>query len=364
MVVFAMLKVMSLTLLVTLVRGQGQDAAVTPGSRGAAVVNSVVNRIRSNCIFSDDRLFLRRTAYVMSRDGREPFTYRGGFHGGIWQVSKAMFLSTKNCSQPTLVEACNNISSSLQIQWPSTTWSDLRKPLYSGLAAALYTLKTLGSEDMLGNISSQAPIWSQMYNNRLASEYVTKAAQTPVFDCKDKLDVAFILDSSGSVSSSDFGLMKEFAASVVDVMNVSVDAVRVADVVYSSNVLVHFDFDDYTTKAGVEAAFRSTRYIGWGTDTALALNKTREILYDAGRGARQNVKKVAVLVTDGDSDSFILTTDAGKHLKQVRGCGVSIMARETTSSAYLFGSARIFGVSQTVAAGASKYLWDVGFHRE
>ncbi|XP_076468974.1 synaptoporin-like [Babylonia areolata] len=34
------------------------------------------------------------------------------------------------------------------------------------------------------------------------------------------------------------------------------------------------------------------------------------------------------------------------------------MARETTSSAYLFGSARIFGVSQTVAAGASKYLWD------
>ncbi|XP_076443984.1 uncharacterized protein LOC143282269 [Babylonia areolata] len=43
---------------------------------------------------------------------------------------------------------------------------------------------------------------------------------------------------------------------------------------------------------------------------------------------------------------------------------VSIMARETTSSAYLFGSARIFGVSQTVAAGASKYLWDVGFHRE
>ncbi|XP_076461703.1 uncharacterized protein LOC143294156 [Babylonia areolata] len=33
------------------------------------------------------------------------------------------------------------------------------------------------------------------------------------------------------------------------------------------------------------------------------------------------------------------------------------MARETTSSAYLFGSARIFGVPQTVAAGASKYLW-------
>ncbi|XP_076455177.1 uncharacterized protein LOC143289866 [Babylonia areolata] len=314
MVVFAMLKVMSLTLLVTLVRGQGQDATVTPGSRGVEVVNSVVNRIRSNCIFSDDRLFLRRTAYVMSRDGHDPATYRSGFHGGIWQVSETMFLSTKNCYQPALVNACNNISSSLQIHWPSTTWSDLRKPLYSGLAAALHTLKTLGTLDMPGNIGSQAPIWAQMYGP-LPSEYITKAAQTPVFDCKDKLDVAFILDSSGSVSYFDFMLMKQFAASVVDVMNVSANAVRVADVVYSSNVSVHFDFDDHTTKAAVKTAFLNTPKFSMLTNTALALDKTREILYDAGRGARQNVKKVAVLVTDGWSNSFTQTTNAGKLLK-------------------------------------------------
>ncbi|XP_076454779.1 uncharacterized protein LOC143289621 [Babylonia areolata] len=314
MVVFEMLKVMSLTLLATLVRGQGYDAAVTSGSRGAAVVNSVVNRIRSNCIFSDDRMFLRRTAYVMSRDGRDNATYRHGFDGGVWQVSEAMFLSTKNCNQPALVKACNNISSSLQIHWPSTMWSDLRKPLYSGLAAALYTLKTLGTSDMPGDICSQAPIWARMYGQS-ASVYVTKAAQTPVLDCKDKLDVAFILDSSGSITYSDFGLMKQFAASVVDVMNVSVDAVRVADVVYSGKVSVHFDFDDYTSKDGVKTAFLNTPKFNAGTNTALALNKTREILHDAGRGARQNVKKVAVLVTDGGSSTFTLTRNAAKLLK-------------------------------------------------
>ncbi|XP_076454778.1 uncharacterized protein LOC143289620 [Babylonia areolata] len=314
MVVFAMLKVMSLTLLVTLIRGDGQDAGVIPGSRGAAIVNSVVKRIQSNCIFSNDRLFLRRTAYVMSRDGHDTDTYRAGFDGGIWQVSEAMFLSTKNCSQPALVKACKNISSSLQIHWPSVTWSDLRKPLYSGIAAALYTLVTLGTSDMPGYISSQAPIWAQMYN-RSASVYITKAAQTPDFDCKDKLDVAFILDSSGSVSYFDFGLMKQFAASVVDVMNASVDAVRVADVVYSSAVSVHFDFDDYNSTDDVKTAFNNTPKIGGGTNTALALNKTREILYDAGRGARQNVKKVAVLVTDGRSDSFTMTRDTAKLLK-------------------------------------------------
>ena len=76
--------------------------------------------------------------------------------------------------------------------------------------------------------------------------------------CKDKLDLVFILDSSGSVSSTDFDLMLKFAADVVDVMNVSPDATRVADIVYSSSVRVHFDFDDYTTKDQVRSNFLTT----------------------------------------------------------------------------------------------------------
>ena len=40
----------------------------------------------NRCIFSEDRLFLRRLAYVVSRDGTGTATYRPGFNGGIWQV--------------------------------------------------------------------------------------------------------------------------------------------------------------------------------------------------------------------------------------------------------------------------------------
>ena len=76
--------------------------------------------------------------------------------------------------------------------------------------------------------------------------------------CKDKLDLVFILDSSGSVSYTDFDLMLKFAADVVDVMNVSPNATRVADIVYSSSVMVHFDFDDYTTKDQVRSNFLTT----------------------------------------------------------------------------------------------------------
>ena len=52
--------------------------------------------------------------------------------------------------------------------------------------------------------------------------------------------------------------MLKFAADVVDVMDVSSDGVRVADIVYSSFVRVHFDLDDYTTTDQVRSQFLTT----------------------------------------------------------------------------------------------------------
>ena len=57
------------------------------GTSGSEVVEAVVDRITSSCIFPDDKEYLRRLAYVESTDGTQPDTYRSGYHGGIWQVS-------------------------------------------------------------------------------------------------------------------------------------------------------------------------------------------------------------------------------------------------------------------------------------
>ena len=76
--------------------------------------------------------------------------------------------------------------------------------------------------------------------------------------CKDKLDLVFVLDSSGSVSQSDFQLMLNFTADVVDAMDVSDDGVKVADIVYSSSAQMEFSFADYSTKAEVKTNLLST----------------------------------------------------------------------------------------------------------
>ena len=55
--------------------------------------------------------------------------------------------------------------------------------------------------------------------------------------------------------------------------------------------------------------------VGGGTNTASGLNQAAATLYAASSGARQDAKKVAVLVTDGRSNSFSGTQSAAEALK-------------------------------------------------
>ncbi len=69
---------------------QLQDQTRVSGAHGSEIVEAVVNTIRKSCVFPDDKLFLRRLAYVETHDGNDPKTYRSGYNGGIWQVSGAI----------------------------------------------------------------------------------------------------------------------------------------------------------------------------------------------------------------------------------------------------------------------------------
>ena len=77
---------MTMTLLLVTYCAAQHDDTLTPGASGHEVVESTLTRIESACIFPDDKLLLRRMAYVESSDGNYLGTYRAGYHGGIWQV--------------------------------------------------------------------------------------------------------------------------------------------------------------------------------------------------------------------------------------------------------------------------------------
>ena len=67
------------------------DQTVEEKAVGADVVQAAVDLVQGSCIFSDDKLLLRRLAYVATTDGEDAHTFqRNGedYYGGIWQVSK------------------------------------------------------------------------------------------------------------------------------------------------------------------------------------------------------------------------------------------------------------------------------------
>lgn len=74
------------------------DGTLVPEAKGAEIVEMTVDRIEASCVFPDDKLLLRRLAYVESNDGLHPDAFRNGYYGGIWQVRGLLFALVRSCS--------------------------------------------------------------------------------------------------------------------------------------------------------------------------------------------------------------------------------------------------------------------------
>ena len=116
-----------------------KDSIWTKGEVGSDVVEACLRRLSDIFPELEDHQFMRRVAYVMSRDG-EPSAHISLYNdGGIWQVSKYALEDTMDTkSHARLVAKHSIISEHLNITWTNVKRSDLAKPMISALAARLY----------------------------------------------------------------------------------------------------------------------------------------------------------------------------------------------------------------------------------
>ena len=109
----------------------------TNGEAGSDIVEACLQRLKACSIFLEDNEFMRRVAYVMSRDGNPPF--RLYTDGGIWQVSVYAFKDTMDDnSHARLTIKYEKIFLYFGIKWKKVDRRLLAKPIYSALAARLY----------------------------------------------------------------------------------------------------------------------------------------------------------------------------------------------------------------------------------
>uniref|UniRef100_A0A8C1L274 VWFA domain-containing protein n=1 Tax=Cyprinus carpio TaxID=7962 RepID=A0A8C1L274_CYPCA len=131
-------------------------------------------------------------------------------------------------------------------------------------------------------------------------------------DCTDQIDIAFLLDGSGSVGDYNFRLMKDFVRSVIKRFTERDAQFAIAQ--YSQGCRIHFNFNQLKIQDAWESMVTGIRYeSGSSTYTATAIIKLVRDLFKPAGGLRPLAKKVLIVITDGASHDRTLLDDAAKQ---------------------------------------------------
>ena len=127
-------------------------------------------------------------------------------------------------------------------------------------------------------------------------------------------DVVFVIDSSGSIGSTRFQLIREFITNITtELMHNSLNS-AVGVILYSSNAHIHFNLLTYTSPNALLSAINNLPYSGGGTNTAEALTLLLSTAQNGILGLRNDSSKVAIVITDGESNSQSATLSAATAL--------------------------------------------------
>ena len=137
------------------------------------------------------------------------------------------------------------------------------------------------------------------------------------------MDLAFIIDSSGSISRRNYAKVKVFVQHVARAFGISPSGTQAGIVLYSNKASIKAHFGQYlTTEDFVKAVDRLPHERGVTyIDRALRLAASQ--LFPR---ARKNVPKIAMLLTDGKQTNPSGTIDLREASAPLRNEGVRVIA--------------------------------------
>ncbi|XP_041818025.1 integrin alpha-M-like [Chelmon rostratus] len=118
-------------------------------------------------------------------------------------------------------------------------------------------------------------------------------------ECRTQADIAFLLDGSGSVDALDFRTMKNFVKNLVSSFLGKDTQFAIAQ--FSTGSTIHYYFNTFDLNMWSTQIDRVRQLGGW-TYTAAAIQHVVNDVFSPSRGSRSNVKKVLIVITDGQSN--------------------------------------------------------------
>ncbi|KAK6471650.1 matrilin-4-like [Huso huso] len=144
----------------------------------------------------------------------------------------------------------------------------------------------------------------------------------PDHKCKTgPLDLVFIIDSSRSVRPFEFETMRKFMIDIIHALDVGPNTTQVGVFQYSSQLQNIFSLKSFSKKADMVKAINKIIPLAQGTMTGLAIQYAMNVAFSEQEGARRNLPKVAVIVTDGRPQDRVAEVAA-----QARERGIEIYA--------------------------------------
>ncbi|XP_039202568.1 collagen alpha-1(XII) chain isoform X3 [Crotalus tigris] len=120
-----------------------------------------------------------------------------------------------------------------------------------------------------------------------------------------KADIVLLVDGSYSIGIANFAKVKAFLEVLVKSFEISPEKVQISLVQYSRDPYTEFPLNRYNKIEDVIRAINTFPYRGGSTNTGKAMTYVREKVLIPSRGARPNVARVMILITDGkSSDAF------------------------------------------------------------
>lgn len=113
------------------------------------------------------------------------------------------------------------------------------------------------------------------------------------------VELVFVIDSSESVGPDNFNIIKTFMKTVIDKVSANHGTARIGIVNFSHKVELVSSLKQYTTKEHLKSTVDKMPYLGEGTYTASAIQESIQLF----QAARPAVRKVAVVITDGQADT-------------------------------------------------------------
>lgn len=129
------------------------------------------------------------------------------------------------------------------------------------------------------------------------------------------IDIAFILDESGSVGISNWNKMIDFVKDIVGCFQVAPDKVHFAAVTFGTAGKVEFLLGQYNSQSAVNTAFDNIVYNGGATNIAAGLTSTRVNVFGPAKD-RARAANIAIIIADGNHNHGPNPRTAATELKK------------------------------------------------